>query len=74
MELGPQVDKFAGLGDIIIPGMCINFARIFDQASSNRYSIYYAFNVIGNKKLLRSFWLKFLEVAISKDFLRNRRY
>jgi len=36
-----------GLGDILIPGVCINFSIIFDMASSNRWYIYFFFNMAG---------------------------
>lgn len=36
-----------GLGDMLIPGVCINFSIIFDMASSNRYSIYFFANMLG---------------------------
>ena len=35
-----------GLGDILIPGVCINFSLIFDLSSSNRYGVYFFVNVL----------------------------
>ena len=36
-----------GLGDIVIPGVCINYSLLFDLASSNNISIYFVFNILG---------------------------
>ncbi len=36
-----------GIGDILIPGICINYSLIFDLSSSNRYGIYFFVNIAG---------------------------
>lgn len=43
--LGGSKVTSLGLGDILIPGVCINLSIIYDLASSNRYSVYFAFNI-----------------------------
>jgi len=35
-----------GLGDLLIPGLSINYAIIFDLAKSNRFPIYFIVNII----------------------------
>lgn len=35
-----------GLGDILIPGLSVNYAIIFDIASSNKNFIYFIVNII----------------------------
>jgi presenilin-like A22 family membrane protease len=41
-----------GLGDILIPGLSVNYAIIFDIASSNKRYTYFIVNVIGEAHFL----------------------
>jgi hypothetical protein len=34
-------------GDILIPGLCVNFAIIYDAAASNSFPIYFFANLLG---------------------------
>ncbi len=43
-----------GLGDMIIPGICINFAIVYDLASSSRYGIYFVSNMLGNNNYYKN--------------------
>jgi hypothetical protein len=36
-----------GLGDILVPGLSVNYAIIFDRAASVKYHVYFIVNVIG---------------------------
>ena len=36
-----------GLGDILVPGLSVNYAIIFDRAASIKYSVYFVVNVFG---------------------------
>ena len=36
-----------GLGDILIPGLSVNYAIIFDLSNSNKIPIYFIVNVFG---------------------------
>jgi len=36
-----------GLGDILIPGLSVNYAIIFDFSNSNKFPVYFIVNVIG---------------------------
>ncbi len=36
-----------GLGDILIPGLSINYAIIYDYAKNGRVGLYFIVNVIG---------------------------
>jgi len=36
-----------GLGDILIPGLSVNYAIIYDFANSNKFYPYFIVNVVG---------------------------
>jgi hypothetical protein len=36
-----------GLGDILIPGLSVNYGIIFDQANGGKYFTYFIVNVFG---------------------------
>ena len=45
-----EVFSSIGLGDILIPGLSVNYAFLFDIASKKEIQVYFIANIFGNIK------------------------